>query len=62
MNILFDFHRRNPKLSKGALGELIRASPEKFEKMSSSIHFTEKNDVVRELSKRVKILGDLSLG
>lgn len=62
MNILFDFHRRNPKLSKGALWELIRASPEKFEKMSCSIHFTEKNDVVRELNKRVDILGDLSLG
>ncbi len=49
-------------MSKGALGEIIRASPEKFEKMSSSIHFTEKNDVVRELNKRVNILGDPSLG
>ncbi len=62
MNILFDFHRRNQKLSKGALSELIRASPEKFEKMSSCIHFTEKNDVVKELNKRVDILGDPSLG
>ena len=49
-------------MSKGALSELIRASPEKFEKMSSGIHFTEKNDVVRELNKRANILGDLSLG
>ena len=49
-------------MSKGALWELIRASPEKFEKMSCSIHFTEKNDVVKELNKRVNILGDLSLG
>lgn len=49
-------------MSKGALGELIRASLEKFEKMASGIHFTEKNDVVRELNKRVDILGDLSLG
>ena len=49
-------------MSKGALLELIRASPEKFEKMSSSIHFTEKNVVVRELNKRADILGDPSLG
>ena len=62
MNILFDFHRRDLKLSKGALAELIRSSPEKFEKMSSSIHFTEKNDVARELNKRVDILGGPSLG
>ena len=49
-------------MSKGALFELIHASTEKFEKMSSSIHFTEKNVVVKELNKRADILGDLSLG
>ncbi len=38
--------------------ELIRASPEKFEKMASDMHFAEKNVVSKELDKRVKILGD----
>jgi len=49
-------------LSKGALWEIIRAPPAKFEKMASSIHFSEKNVVVKELNKRADILGDLSLG
>lgn len=62
MNILFDFLRRNPKLSKGALLELISASTEKFEKMCRDMHFAEKNVVARELNKRANILGDLSVG
>jgi hypothetical protein len=49
-------------LSKGAILELIRASPEKFEKMTGQMHFTDKNIVVGELSKRVEILGDAPLG
>jgi hypothetical protein len=49
-------------LSKGALLEIIRASPEKFEKMASQMHFTEKNSVVGELYKRAEILGESPFG
>jgi len=49
-------------MSKGALAELMRVDHQKFQRMISQMHFTEKKIVGGELQKRTKILGDPSLG
>ena len=43
-------------MSKGAINELVRADSQKFERMTSMMHFTEKKILKRELNKRAEIL------
>ena len=43
-------------MSKGAISELVRADSQKFERMTSEMHLTEKNILKRELNKRAEIL------
>jgi hypothetical protein len=43
-------------MSKGAIYELMRVDSQKFERMTSEMHFTEKNVLQGELDKRVEIL------
>ncbi len=53
---------RYSQLSKGAMGELLRASEIDFRNFVNGMHFTEINSVVREFQRRVKILGDITFG
>ena len=43
-------------MSKGALYEIVRSDPQKFQRMTSEMHFTEKKILKRELNKRAEIL------
>ncbi len=49
-------------MSKGALAELMRVDSQKFERMTSEMHFTERNILKVALNKRAEILGDPSHG
>ena len=45
-------------MSKGALGELLRASVDQFIKLVRDVPKSEKIHVTRDFEKRVTVLGD----
>ncbi len=46
-------------MSKGALGELLKASPEKFNLMIKNIPKSEKPKILKFLQERLKLLENL---
>lgn len=49
-------------MSKAAMYELLRLNDDKFEKITKDLHYAEKNDLQREINKRIDILGAVPLG
>jgi len=47
---------RYQPMSKGALSELMRVDSQKFERMTTQMHLSEKNVLKGELNKRAEIL------
>ena len=46
-------------MSKGALHELLAANPSKFKSMAKKMPQSEKRDVIKNLKKRVSLLGNI---
>ena len=47
-------------MSKGALGELIQVSLDKFTRMTLQMPFSEKLDVTRDFQRRVELLESIN--
>ncbi len=42
--------------------ELLRSSEVQFRNLVNGMHFTERNSVIREFQKRIKVLGGVTFG